>query len=549
VLIALALLFADVSALAATVHPDVRSFMDEAARADRLPVIVRLGDREDLAQHRTGTRRARRRRLVRALRDRANRGQAPIRRLLRRAGYDGSKSIWSINAIAVEAGPRMLRRLSTHPAVDRIDLDEVVTLQSGASGAPSAPVEWNIDMVRADQVWSLGFEGDGVVIGVIDSGVDVSHPELAAAWRGGSNSWDDLVDNLPTPHDTGGGHGTQVAGLLVGGPVAGTHIGVAPSAQWIGVRAFDGAGNGLFSDLHLALQWMLDPDGNSLTDDAPDVVNNSWGVNSSAGTCLTEFHADVDLLRAAGIGVVFSAGNTGPGASTDVSPGNDPDTFAVGAVDAAGQVPLFTANGPSACDSSLFPNVSAPGVSVYTTDRLLLPPGYTTVSGTSFAAPHVSASMALLWEAFPSATLVELENVLEMTATDVALLGPDNYTGHGVVNARAALGLLVDTHGCPVGSYAVDTDTDGFADACDTCTATANSMQRDTDSDGFGNMCDGDFNQDLITNFGDLGAFASFFGTTDPDGDLNGDGAVNFGDLGVFITLFGLPPGPSGYDY
>jgi len=144
---------------------------------------------------------------------------------------------------------------------------------------------------------------------------------------------------------------------------------------------------------------------------------------------------------------------------------------------------------------------------------------------------------------------VEVENFLEMSAADIAAIGPGNDSGHGVLDVRSALGLLVDAHGCPTGAAAVDTDLDGRADACDTCTVVADPLHRDTDGDGFGNVCDGDFSNDGIVNFGDLGAFAMAFGTKDPDTDLNGDGIVNFGDLALFTRLFGRPPGPSGYHY
>ena len=152
-------------ALSATVDEQVQAFLDSANRTDTLPVIVRLAEREDLARHRSGPRRERRRRMIRALKDKANRTQPILRRLLRNAGKDRARSLWSINALAVEVTPPLLRRLLRYRAVERVDFDDIVQL-SGASGAPSGPVEWNLDMIRAPEVWSLGFEGEGVVIGI-----------------------------------------------------------------------------------------------------------------------------------------------------------------------------------------------------------------------------------------------------------------------------------------------------------------------------------------------------------------------------------------------
>jgi len=91
-----------------------------------------------------------------------------------------------------------------------------------------------------------------------------------------------------------------------------------------------------------------------------------------------------------------------------------------------------------------------------------------------------------------------------------------------------------------------DSDLDGVGDVCDDCTLVSNPNQRDTDGDGYGNVCDGDFDENGVINFSDLGYFKSKFFGTDPDADLNGDGSVNFLDLGLFKPQFFGPPGPSG---
>ena len=120
---------------------------------------------------------------------------------------------------------------------------------------------------------------------------------------------------------------------MVGGSAGGTAIGVAPGAQWISARIFDDGGHSSVTAVHQAYQWLLDPDGNPATDDAPAVVNNSWTFTSLG--CHLEFEHDLQALRAAGILPIFAAGNSGPGTSTSLSPGNNPSAFAVGATDAA----------------------------------------------------------------------------------------------------------------------------------------------------------------------------------------------------------------------
>jgi len=128
-----------------------------------------------------------------------------------------------------------------------------------------------------------------------------------------------------------------------------------------------------------------------MTDDVPDVVNSSWGFPNLAGQCYLEFENDLKVLKAAGIAVVFSAGNQGTLGS--VSPADNASGFAVGAVDSALNVASTSSRGPSACDGSLFPELVAPGVGVRAADLTLggyAQNPYATLSGTSFAAPHVA---------------------------------------------------------------------------------------------------------------------------------------------------------------
>ncbi len=147
--------------------------------------------------------------------------------------------------------------------------------------------------------------------------------------------------------------------------------------------------------------------------------------------------------RVAGIGVVFAAGNDGPGPASSVSPANNPQGFATGAVDETMTVASFSSRGPSACDGSIFPALAAPGVNVNTADLSFGGmPFYMNVAGTSFAAPHTAGAMALLAGAFPDASVAQLEAALRDSAQDLGAAGADNSYGHGLVNALAAYQLL-----------------------------------------------------------------------------------------------------------
>jgi hypothetical protein len=285
----------------------------------------------------------------------------------------------------------------------------------------------------------------------MDTGVDINHPDLGPRWRGGSNSWFDPYGEhplLPTDRD---GHGTQVTGLILGGNFSGAYIGVAPDAQWIAVKIFADDGEARSSAIHASFQWLLDPDNNPDTDDAPDIVNNSWGYEASPNICDTlsrEFQVDVQALQAAGMTVLFAAGNTGPATSSSIAPANYPESFAVGSVGTSTSPTLissFSARGPSACDGTIYPEMVAPGFEVWTSDLTAggaFPGSYLLATGTSFSTPQVSGVMALLRSAFPYITASDLETSLKQSATDLGTVGPDHTYGYGLVNALAAFKYL-----------------------------------------------------------------------------------------------------------
>jgi hypothetical protein len=255
----------------------------------------------------------------------------------------------------------------------------------------------------------------------------------------------------------------------VGGSAGDTAIGVAPGAQWIAAKIFDSNDNAPSSVIIDALGWLLDPDGDPGTDDAPDIVNGSWGLEGALGLCIEDFRAAVQNLKAAGIAVVFAAGNTGPAASSSISPGNYGESFAVGSVGTS-QSPTtvsdFSARGPSACDGTVYPEIVAPGFHVRTADITaggLFPQSYTIESGTSFAAPHAAGVMALLLDAFPGTSVSDLELALEQSAVDLGTSGPDNSYGYGMINAAAAFDFLAAEPNIEV-TDSSDPQTDGILD-------------------------------------------------------------------------------------
>jgi len=427
--------------------------------------------------------------LLWALRHQAEVSQQGAVALLRKAGAKRIIELWSINALASTASPEAVRDLAALPEVERISLDATLAAPGPEPATATSAVEaWNLDMVLARELWAQGYTGAGTVVATMDTGADASHPDLAERWRGGSNSWYDPNGEHATPHDLISGHGTAVLGVVLGGDASGTPIGVAPGAEWIAVKMFNDAGIATYSGIHQGFQWLLDPDGDPSSDDGPDVVNNSWGFSDQVGRCILEFEPDLEVLKTAGIAVVFSAGNQG--ADGTVSPANNPQAFAVGAVDSLEVPGPFSSQGPSDCDGSTYPEVVAPGVNVYTTD---LGGQYRTGSGTSLAAPHVAGVMALLRDKYPGASVAELELALKESASDVSPAGADNVSGYGLVDAVAAKDWLAIAPPC------VDYDGDGFylnascgapAD-CNDYNPGINPAACDIKGDGIDQDCDG----------------------------------------------------------
>lgn len=414
----------------------------------RVPIIVRFTGRPDPHGFIDMEPAQRRERIIRALKQQTAQSQAGLRPFLRRHGALNEKPLWLINGLSLTLPAQAVEKLAQQPAVESISLDATLLAAPTTPGTP-APVRWNLSMMGADLLWQQGYTGQGMVIASMDTGVDAMHPDIASRWRGGSNSWFDPSGEHATPHDIHG-HGTQTMGLMIGGDAGGSSIGVAPGAQWIASKIFNDAGVASYSGIHLAYQWMLDPDGDPAVDDAPHVIANAWGLVDAAGSCITEFQVDVDTLHAAGIALAFSAGNAGPAAATSVSPANYAGVLSTGAVDNEQAVASFSSRGPSACDGTHFPTLVAPGVNVHTSDLTfngLIPDAYIDVSGTSFAVAQVAGAIALLKSAEPHASPLAIETSLRESSRDIGVPGNDNDSGYGLVDlvaAKARLAQLVN---------------------------------------------------------------------------------------------------------
>src|SRR5262245_55151894 len=408
------------------------------AGSDRMvDAIVVLTSQADLTSVRGMARKSRPGAAVRLLRARADHSQRGLRALLERRQAQGKvtniEPLWIVNAIAVTATPAVIKEIAARHDVREIRPNSVVAAPQTAAMATSSVPETNVSLVNAPALWDLGYRGQGMVVANMDTGVDVSHPDLASRWRGGTNSWYDPNGEHPTTPTDVSGHGTWTMGVMVGGDAGGSSVGVAPDATWIAVKIFSDRGTATSSGIHQGFQWLLDPDGNPATADAPDVVNDSWTMSTSG--CVLDFQPDLANLRASGILPVFSAGNYGPLSGSSRSPANNPEAFAVGATDNADAIYTYSSRGPSPCGQPAYPQLVAPGVGIHTTDLYGL---YADQTGTSVASPHVAGALALLLQAFPGLSADRQAAALEGGAVDLGAAGADNTFGYGRLDAFAA---------------------------------------------------------------------------------------------------------------
>ncbi len=447
--------------------PEFQQILSTSKKTDQVDIIVNFTNRVDFhtTKHKGKHNRSK---LIRAVKIQSAKSQLEVIQFLEKNNIFNYKKLWLVNSLAITVSADMVSQIATFADVSEIHEDHVITLNATTTNVPGIP-ELNIEQVKAPVVWSRGFTGQGAVIGIIGSGVDGYHPDLAPRFRGGNNSWFDATDDpkttIPFDVDKVAYHGTGVMGIALGGNQSGLNIGVAPGAKWIAAKIFslDPNTNTLISrdqDRLAAFQWMLDPDGDPNTQDAPDVVNNSWNL-TAVNTCDTAYQDSINALKAADISVVFSAGNSGPGLSSSLSPANNQNTISVGAVDDSLVIETYSSRGPtptspvgcsSVAPTDVYPNIVAPGSAVLTADGSLAgtsPNPYTFQTGTSFAAPHISGALAVLKSAFPNSTSVAREDALRIAANiiDLGKTGNDNSYGWGFLDLDGAYQILLNGAG------------------------------------------------------------------------------------------------------
>ncbi|MFF0372631.1 S8 family peptidase [Micromonospora sp. NPDC005087] len=306
-------------------------------------------------------------------------------------------------AASPSAGARLTR---LNGGIEKVWLDAKTT----------SALDVSVPQIGAPAVWEAGYDGTGVNVAVLDTGIDQSHPDLSAKVVATKNF------SQETSIADGFGHGTHVASIIAGTGAAsgGRYKGVAPSASLMVGKVLNDNGTGQLSWSIEGMEWAAHA--------GADVVNLSLGSAPTDGTDPASQALDA-LSKETGTLFVVAAGNASRDATVS-APGAATQALTVGAVDDRDQLAFFSSRGPRLGDAAVKPNITAPGVNIIaaraagTSMPGSVPVGdhYTQASGTSMATPHVAGAAALLVQAYPEWGASELKDALVSTAK------PGNYT-------------------------------------------------------------------------------------------------------------------------
>jgi subtilisin family serine protease len=477
--------------------------LEHTAAGTQAEFLVVLSDQADLSgAWRLKTKQEKGRFVRDALWNKAQATQGPLVKWLQDRNIE-YQPFYIVNMILVKADQTVALQLAARPDIQRIEGNPVIhnllpqpTVETSApkkSASPDSPtvVESGVNYIRAPEVWSQGFTGQGIVVGGADTGYRWDHLALKNKYRGWNGSTANHDFNWHDSIHSGGGscgansvqpcddnqHGTHTMGTAIGDDGVANQIGVAPGARWIGCRNMN-QGAGTPATYMECFQFFLAPypvNGTPAQGDpskAPDITTNSWGCPPSEGCSATTLQSGVEAQRAAGIMMVVAAGNSGPSCSTVVDPPAIYDAaYSVGALNTgADTLASFSSRGPVTIDGSgrIKPDIAAPG----TNTRSSIPTtvsSYGSLSGTSMATPHVAGAVALLWSSQPALknkidqTEIILDNAAvhlsSASCSSIAGNFPNNLFGFGRLDIRSAVDQAL--------RYAVrpmDNDGDGKTD-------------------------------------------------------------------------------------
>ena len=390
-----------------------------------------------------------------------------------RGGVTSIKSHWLSNSITCTISKDLIYQLSTHDDVALIGyISDKYALWEEESESFSATrsVATNISQVRADDVWEQGYTGKGVLIAILDTGVNYEHADLADhLWDGGSqypNHGYNVYDNNNDPMDRRG-HGTHCAGTICGDGTSGTKTGVAPDATLMIVKTLNDNGNTNANAIVSGMEFAVEH--------GAQVLSMSLGIEKSSVADRTMLRQTCVNVLEAGVIASVAAGNDGTSLGSNPIPDNvrvpgscpapwiHPDQQAnsggrscvvsVGAVDYNDAHAYFSSQGPVTWQNTSYndypydpgiglirPDICAPGMDIvslnYSTNN-----DYIEMEGTSMAAPCVAGVMCLMLSRDNTLTPEQISEILETSAEKLSD-NKSNLTGSGRVDAFAAVNAI-----------------------------------------------------------------------------------------------------------
>jgi len=478
ILIANLILFPYIILSQGLIAPDLNYEMEITNDNIFFPIIIEMNDEFDILYlkngfHSNNTPIKKRASIIcETMQQIAKETQQPVIDIIesKKDNYKNLKSSWMINAIFLDAKKSLIANLATHPNIKNINLQhtkaDIIDYIDNHNHTSSIEIEDGtepgIEAINVRPLWEMGYTGKGLLVFNYDTGVWPTHPAFENRFLANhypmSQCWDGHFSDTPNGHISD--HGTHTLGTMAG-LVKETNdtIGIAFEAYWIANDFVTSTVETLpsIAEMITSFEWALNPDGDVSTSyDVPDVINNSWRWYNEIDTFQCSGYAVelMNVIEAAGIANIFSAGNNGPNNDGVRSPqrinSNLVNTFCVGSINGNDEnypISSFSCRGPTQCPGegslSIYPEVVAPGQGVrsaWGTDD------YNTISGTSMASPHVSGAVLLLKEAFPFLSGQEILLALYNTAYDLGDAGEDNTFGMGLIDAYAAFNYLSNSY-------------------------------------------------------------------------------------------------------
>lgn len=378
---------------------------------------------------------------------------------------------WLSNMITCTASKNYIYLLSSHPDIKILGYNETQFLlwdEKGEEAVPHRGVAQHVRFVKADKAWNLGLTGEGVIVGVIDTGVNIHKDIEKNLWDGGEEYPNHGYNTFENSHDVSDGfsHGTHVAGIIAGDGTSGTQTGIAPDATIMCIKVMDDGGSGNANTVCSGIEFAIEH--------GADVLNMSLGfplASSSTKEALRQTY--VNALEA-NVAIITAVGNDGmlnmtypvpnsvrvPGGcppprlhpDQQVNPGGLSACIAVSAVDYQKRVAAFSSKGPVTWQTTSYedypylpgkeiglirPDLCAPGVGIVSCNNNNSS-GYVSMDGTSQATPCVAGIVCLMLQKKSYLTPAQICEALETTAIKLSDT-KSNETGSGLVDALAVI--------------------------------------------------------------------------------------------------------------